>query len=1189
MPLRELVIDGFKSFAEKTTIHFNTGITGIVGPNGSGKSNITEAIRWVMGESSAKSLRGSNMKDVIFAGSEFRKPANRAEVTMIFDNKKHELSCDSDQVAISRQILRSGDSEYLINKQTVRLRDVRALFLDSGISQNSLAIISQGRVDQILNSRPEDRRSLFEEAAGVLHFKKQKEAAEGQLDKTNDNLVRINDLVKELEKRIEPLHEQSSLAKEYKFQKSGLDQKLKTLLAFEIEDLNHKKEAVQAKADKNQVLLSKLDSEVKESKSAVVAKRAEYKQLGEQRDTIQNDLLALTKKLSELNTNLQVAEQSKQFDEATKTEYRDELAELKKQIKTVQDELTAFNQKEQDLQQKQDELKRQKNKLVTQLNEDPDQLNKKLEDLRNDYIQLLQDQTSNNNQIVYLKSELKRTQDDSSYQNNDVAQQLQKASANLEQLSVQGKTLTAKRKKERAELSELKDKHEKAQADLNHLRQTVAQGRNHLQQISARYNALENIRKRHEGYYYGVRNVLNNLDEYPGVIGAVGELITFPIELEAAMTTALGGGVQDLVTESRGRARDAINRLKRNHAGRATFLPLDGLRQYRIPRSTVITLKSFKGFKGIASDLVSSEAKQDISAAITYLLGSTIIVDTIDNALQISRRIGRYRIVTMDGDVISPGGSMTGGVRNQRNNSPLQTAAEITQLKKQIKQLKSQLSEDQANLNTLVDKDDNLSAKLSKVNKNIQKINQNLGEAVLSYQNQEKEVKRLSDANKLFESHKQEREQQILKLKKQISEAENKKDELAKKGTEQKSNIKEVQERIQNFTSLNKKVQAKLSDLDPKIAVYSNKLENLLNQKQEREKKLQDNKDQINNLNAKLSTINHSGKLSSQKKSDLRKEKKQLADKRDSLQKKLNELSSKLGQFDAKINQLDQVASRNYDLRKDAAVEQEDFSVQITKYSSAINQRLDTLSSDYSLTYEAALSQAEGKNDEDNRKKLKKSVKLHRMSIADIGPVNLKSIGEYDDVKKRYDFLNGQQNDLLKARDNLKRSMVELDNEVKTRFSKTFAAVAKSFTELFPVVFGGGNAKLVLTDPDDMLNTGIEIIAQPPGKKLQRLSLLSGGERALTAITLLFAMLKVKPVPFCVLDEVEAALDDANVTRFAQFLKKYDMHTQFIVITHRRGTMEQADQLYGVVMQESGVSQVLSVSLKEIKNKNEVK
>ena len=1189
MPLTELVLDGFKSFADRTTIHFNDGITGIVGPNGSGKSNITEAIRWVMGESSAKSLRGTNMKDVIFAGSQYRKPLNKAEVTLIFDNRKRELAFDTDEVSITRNILRSGDSEFLINGQQVRMRDVRTLFLDSGISQNSLAIISQGRVDQILNSRPEQRRVIFEEAAGVLHFKQQKEAAQGQLKKTQDNLIRINDLVKELEGRLEPLHEQSSLAKEYKFQKAGLDKELKSLLAFEIEDINKRKETIQKSADKNKILLSKLDAEVKESQNAVSEKRAEYQKIRDEREKVQNELLKLSQQLSDLNANLQMAEQSRQFDDATKIEYQNQIETLKKSLVQLSAHLESLQKDQASLKKQQAVLQEKRDKLTGELSENPEELNKKLEDCRNDYIQLLQDQAAVNNQVINLNTELKRSKADTTYQSNDVGKQLSEAKAELEKLRAEGKDLTAKRKDKNAAFAEASDQSNDLNDQIRRLQQTVNDERNKLEKIEARHEALINIQKRHEGYYYGVRNVLNHLNDFPGVIGAVGELLTFPAELEAAMTTALGGGVQDLITDSRNSAKNAINQLKRSRAGRATFLPLDGLRQYTIPQSTVTTLKSFNGFKGIASELVESKTDHNITAAINYLLGSVVIVDTIENAMAISQRIGRYRIVTLDGDVVSPGGSMTGGQKNLRNNSPLQTATEINQLEKQISSLTRSFKEDQAQLKDLVDQSVKVENKLQKLHDSLQEINQTINEAAISFQNQEKEVKRLQDANTLYESRVKQRNDHIVELQKQIAEANDKQALLSKQGEEKKSQMNELQLRIKNFNNLSQRVQSELSKLDPQIAVFANKLENLAVQEKDKRNQIDNNEKQAADLKEKLTDLNQNGELSVKKNTDLKKQKEKIKQKNEQLQNKLNELSSQLGQFDAQINQLDQVASRNYDLRKDAAIEQEDYSVKIAKFNSLIDQRLETLRDDYALTFEAAIAQAEGQNDQETREKLAKSVKLHRMSLEDIGPVNLDSIQEYEDVKKRYNFLNGQQNDLLKARDDLEKSMNELDEEVKSRFKATFEAVAESFKRIFPLVFGGGKAKLELTEPNNLLETGIEIIAQPPGKKLQRLSLLSGGERALTAITLLFAMLQVNPVPFCLLDEVEAALDDANVTRFAQFLLKYNLKTQFIVITHRRGTMKQADQLYGVVMQESGISQVLSVSLKEMKKKNGVK
>lgn len=1184
MPLTELIIDGFKSFAEKTTIHFGDGISGIVGPNGSGKSNITEAIRWAMGESRAKTLRGNNMKDVIFAGSEFRKPLNSASVTLVFDNKNRQLNFDSDQVSVQRRILRSGDSDYLINNQSVRLKDVRELFLDSGISQNSLAIISQGRVDQILNSRPEDRRTIFEEAAGVLHFKEQKEAANHQLEETNNNLIRINDLVKELEQRIEPLHEQSSLAKEYKFQKTGLDKKLKTLLAFEIENLSQTRQQVQAKADQNQALLAKLDKEAKQSQQALADKRNNYQMVQSRRDSVQADLLKLTQEISNLSASLQMAEQTKQFNEATRDEYSKQILDYKKQISSLKSEIDDLNQQQEYLKQDSSQLEKQKSNLTSQLTENPDELNHKIEAKRNEYIQLLQEQTTINNKIVYLKTELNRSQEDKTIENSDLTHQLSLAEKQLVSLKANGQILQNKRQLVENKLTSSQEQLGALNDQLSSLRQLVAEQRNALQKLTARKEALGNIQNRHEGYYFGVRNVLNHLDEFQGVIGVVGELITFPRELSAAMTTALGAGVQNLVTESKISARNAINILKRKHAGRATFLPLDGLRYHQIPASTVKSLQSFPGFKGIASQLVQSNTPIDISSAINYLLGSVIIVDTIDTAMSVSNRIDRYRIVTLDGDIISPGGSMTGGARNKQNNSPLQITSEINQLDSKIKTLSVSLNGDQQKLNEILIKQESEQINLDKFKQEFQDLNQELKEAALSFQSQEKEVNRLRDANSLYLSRKKELELHLNDLTLQLEVAQEKQIELGEQIEQEKNNLANLQNRLDNFSKLNQEVQDELSMLNPKIAVYKNKLENIHSSKKDKQLDLNQVKAQLESLQQKLDDLSENKEASNLNKKEIAEKQAHAAKKQAKLEKELSELSAKLGQFDAQIQQLDQVANRNYDLRKDAAQEQESFSIEITKINSSMNQKLGVLSSDYALTFEAALSQAEGENTPENRQELQRAVRLHKMSLEDIGPVNLDAIEEYENVKQRYDFLNGQQEDLLTARRDLEESMQALDGEVEQRFSKTFEKISENFSKIFPIVFGGGNAKLVLTEPDNMLETGIEIIAQPPGKKLQRLSLLSGGERALTAITLLFAMLEINPVPFCVLDEVEAALDDANVARFARFLQKYDMHTQFIVITHRRGTMLEADQLFGVVMQELGVSKVVSVSLEDIKD-----
>lgn len=1182
MPLQQLVLNGFKSFADKTTIRFNNGITGIVGPNGSGKSNITEAIRWVMGEGSAKSLRGENMKDVIFAGSQMRAPMNHAEVELVFDNRDHQLASDNDEVVVTRKILRNGESDYLLNHHPVRLKDVRTLFIESGMSSDSLGIISQGKVDEILNSKPQQRRGIFEEAAGVLHFKQQKEIALKQLDKTNANLIRINDLVKELEGRIEPLHEQSSLAKEYKFQKEQLDHKLKQLLGLEIESLNEEKKAVAKKAAANQGILNKLDDEVKQSQADLEEKRKQSNERHAEKDEKQQDLLSLTQKIATLTTDLQMHQQSREYDVATQKEYNAQSKELKERKKRLLSQLEA---NEKDLNSQNQVLanfvKKQKN-LKQELKQGPEQLNNQLEKVRSDYIQTLQDQTSNNNEIVYLKNELTRSKKSNDNRQQEVEEQLGEAQKILAQLKKQGQDLVLKRKqlnetiatldRKIAEESKLKDQSEQA----------YVKARNDLQQLSAQVEGLKKIRDRHEGYYYGVKYVLNHQSDFHGIVGVIGELISFPAELEAALSTALGGGVQDLVTIDQSSARDAINLLKQTRTGRATFLPLDGLRHNEIAVSTLKSLQSIEGFKGVAADLVTSKTETDISNAISYLLGNVLVVDTIDTALRVQRRIGRYyRIVTLDGDIISPGGSMTGGTRNTRNNSPLATNAEIDKLTRQIKTGNVEFTKLQTALNELDQRLTELQTELEAKNTDLTALNQKISEQAIKYENEEKEVQRLTQLNDLQQKAQLEKKQEEAELTSRLEKEQAKKKELEEVAQTQRAKMDQLKTELTDFDEAYQKLQAELSNLNSDLAVVKNKLENITTKKSELEEQLENTNSRLKDIEEKIKALSLS--QNGQSESEIEEQVAKLSKQKKQMQEALAEINKDLGKFDAQINNLDQVATRNYNLRKNTAAEQEEYSARLGELKSQINQKLGILSEEYSLTFEAALQLSEGQNTTDLRKKLEREVHLHKMSLEDIGEVNLNSIEEYEDVKTRYDFLNGQQNDLLKARKDIEESMSKLDDEVKSRFSATFHQIERSFAKIFPIMFDGGHARLELTDPKNLLETGIEIIAQPPGKKSQKLTLLSGGERALTAITLLFAMLQVNPVPFCILDEVEAALDETNVDRFAQFLNHYDMKTQFIVITHRRGTMQKADNLYGIVMQESGISKVLSVSLNEIK------
>ena len=1183
MPLKQLILNGFKSFADKTTINYDSGITGIVGPNGSGKSNITEAIRWVMGESSAKSLRGAKMKDIIFAGSQSRPPLNKAEVSLVFDNRDRKLNFNNDQVTVTRKILRSGDNEYLINNQSVRLKDIRNLFMDVGLSHDSLAIISQGRVDQILNSQAQERRSIFEEAAGVLHFKQQKETALKQLEQTNNNLIRINDLVKELEDRVEPLHEQSSLAKEYQFAKEKLDINLKQLLALEIENLNQEKEQVVTKSTKNQNLLSKLDHEVKESKENLEKYRQEYNAWHEKKDDQQKSLLNLTQDIAQLNTDLQIKEQSSQYDAATKKEYETQKQELIKQGGKLTHSLKEYEANLANEQDRLSKLNDQKQDLANALQQNPEELNAQLEQLRTEYIDILQAQTSANNQVVYLNNELERAKQ----ANNSTPaldHELEQAKNKLTQLKEKGSDLVAQRKQVEGQLAGQDNKVNDQKEKEAILTQKLQQLETQIAQHRAQLNGLKRLQERHEGYYAGVKYVLNQSQDFNGVVGVIGELITFPNELEAAMTTALGAGVQNIVTQTRENARDAIAKLKQNHAGRATFLPLDGVRQNTIATSTINTLQTIDGFIGVAADLIKSKAKVDISRAINYLLGNVLVAQDMDTALRIQKRTGHYyRIVTLDGDIISPGGSMTGGARNRRNNSPLQTNTEINRLNQNVATLSQRVSSLKEELTKLQINSAQDNKDLQELQNSLQELKQQINEQALRYQNQERELERIKKLKQIQDAEQVARASELEELKQKLASEKQKRSDLDQKADKYKEKMAQIQATLEDLDQAYTKIQAQLSELNSQIAVVHNQISNLQAQQAQISQNLKNNQNQITDLDNKINNLGNSGK-NGKSTIEIKEEIESLTKRKNQLSTELVEANEFLGRQEAKINQLELLANRNYDLRKDAADEQEQLSVQASKLSGQIDQRLTELREDYALTYEAARSLCSQENTLEAREQLQRAVKLNKMSLEDIGPVNLNAIQEYEDVKTRYDFLHGQQDDLLTARQDIEKSMSALDENVKQRFKDTFDQIEAKFEKIFPLMFGGGKAQLVLTDPDNLLETGVDIIAQPPGKKLQGLGLLSGGERALTAITLLFAILEVNPVPFCILDEVEAALDEANVTRFAKFLSRYDTSTQFIVITHRRGTMQQADQLYGVVMQESGVSQVLSVSLKEIKD-----
>ncbi|MCH3990291.1 MAG: chromosome segregation protein SMC [Lactobacillus sp.] len=1175
MPLKQIILSGFKSFADRTVINLAPGVTGIVGPNGSGKSNITEAVRWVMGEGSAKALRGQSMQDVIFGGSVNRHGMNHASVTLVFDNQRHELAWPGSEVTITRRLLKNGDASYLINGKQVRLKDVRGLFLSGNLSAGSLAIISQGRVDQVLDSKPEARRSIFEEAAGVLHFKEQKHEAVVRLKQTNENLVRIHDLLTEVQARVEPLAQQSSAARDYQFEQAKLAKQEQALLALEIADFEQQLAKVKDAGRKSSREIAEIEAALARDKETILTLKKRQARLQDRQTTAQAENLQLTKRISGLSNKIELAKQTGDFNRASRQELSGQVSAL---TSSLQARALTIKQNEQET----GKIKAEQDKLQDELEHlqagrtDPEVVRQKLTKKRQSYLQHLDQQSKLSNQIVALQTnldQLKQQRSSADQHRQAQAEQLATELAKQKQTAADlTKQIQAKKQQLvsiNQRLAQIKQSRQTKQADLNRYAKTV-------HSLTGQLQVLQGMSKRHQGYYYGVRYVLNHLSDFTGILGAVGDLIRFDSRYEAALKTALGSGVQNLIAKDRYAARDAIKRLKADRAGRASFLPLDNLRVRKLAAPTRAMLKNVAGFIAVASELVEVQ-NSEVQPAIDYLLGTTIVVDTIASATSLSQRVHSYRIVTLDGDIISPGGLMTGGSRSKQDNSPLAVTSQLTAVNQRLQAAQAHVPGLQAQLGQLVEQTADCVASQEAVQHELQNLRQQLTAAKT---NQSLTNQRLAE---LQNAASPQVEQQ--KMQTQLRDLQTRHAALLHLLNQEKQDVAKLSQELKQAEAAWQTGQEQVASLQAKLAVIGNKLANNQRYNAQLQAAQRQEQEKLQAVQAKLAGVEEQKDTSLKEQAAAEQELKKLQEKQASLSAQLAELSTQLGKLSPQLEHAQASADEAYEHRQEAADKQEQLAVKVASLQEKQQQKLESLQSKYQISFSAVMDQLEIENTADNLQKLQRQVRLHEKTIAEIGPVNLQAIEEYQTVKERRDFLQKQEADLLTGRGNLQATMAKLDQTVAERFSNTFAKISASFAKLFPIVFGGGKAQLKLTDPDTPLTTGIEVSAQPPGKRLQELSLLSGGERALTAITLLFAILEVKPVPFCILDEVEAALDDPNVDRFGKFLHRYAAKTQFIVITHRRGTMVQADQLCGVVMQESGVSQVLTVSLQQMKDK----
>lgn len=1183
MFLKKLESVGFKSFAERITVDFVPGVTAVVGPNGSGKSNITDAIRWVLGEQSAKSLRGTKMEDIIFQGSDSRKPLNFAEVTLVLDNEDNTLPIDYHEVSVTRRVYRSGESEFYLNQQSCRLKDIVDLFMDSGLGREAFSIISQGKVEEILSSKAEERRTIFEEAAGVLKYKNRKKKAESKLSETQDNLNRVEDIIYEIEGQLEPLKEQASLAKAFITHKETLTQTEISLLHAEIVELHRKWNDDLQKI--NQLKKDELSYATSiQSESATIEKeQLNIQKLDQTIEEMQQHLLALTEELEKLTGNKNVLEERTKNVTENKRKVAEDLESLKVDIANQASVCQKDEEQLADLQADRKETERELLDYQSQLSLRIEDIEEQIEKLKSEYIERLNEQAAHRNEQQTIENQLSQLdQRENQHQSklNDQHKRRDDLLAQLDHLKVERDKLEKIVQKNDHEVKHKLGVLEEAESERQAMQNKLLKGYQVLEKLKSRKEMLEEMKEDFQGFFHGVKSVLMARDKgrINGIHGAVIELTQVPEPYVSALETALGGQAQHIVVDDDKAARQAIHWLKQTNNGRATFLPLKTMRSKKVTEALMARIKNHDGFVGIASSLVQTE--QRFQVIIDHLLGNTIIAKTLKDANDIATLVERrFRVVTLDGDVVNPGGSMAGGARKKTNQSlftrerDLQEATDkLNESNQRIKQFeqalaakKNQISEYEA---TVTDLNNKIKLDQDKLNK----IEAKLAESQVDLRHYDQHLRIYSqDKQQLDQDRKQLRGQQQEKVQALA--------DIKVKITTLQEQIEHLTQKKTNNEKDKESLRVKYHELEVRLAQQTTQIENQTDKTAASRKRL----DELMSKQTKLTEqMNDWLELerSQQNVSEINQE---ISEKQAEKQKTLDLIQSYRNQ---RLNLTTGLKDKEAHLKtiqnqRQALIEKiQNLEVKANRLDVELDTRLNHLESEYEMSFEKAKElYPKAENLEQTRQK----VKLLKRTIADLGTVNLGAIDEYERIAERYQFLNDQQADLIEAKDTLFQIIYEMDEEMERRFEQTFSQIKKEFAYVFTELFGGGHAALTLTEPDNLLTTGVDIKAQPPGKKAQQLALLSGGERALTAIALLFAILRVRPVPFCVLDEVEAALDEANVNRFANYLKQYSRHTQFIVITHRKGTMEGADVLYGVTMQESGVSRFVSVKLEETK------
>ncbi|NJD01306.1 MAG: chromosome segregation protein SMC [Ruminiclostridium sp.] len=1187
MYLKRLDIQGFKSFAERISLDFNSGITSVVGPNGSGKSNIADAIRWVLGEQSIKTLRGSKMEDVIFSGTEHRKPLGFAEVSITIDNSDLKLPIDFGEVSIARRIYRSGESEYLLNKAQCRLKDVTELLLDTGLGKDGYSVIGQGRVDEILSNRSEDRRHIFEEASGIMKYKLRKQEAERKLELTKQNLCRINDIITELGTQLEPLKEQSETARKF----LDLRENLKVLeVNVYLENLAKFREKLDEYKEQNNIIKNNIDAEnlsLNEITSANKQKTDMLKDLEEKLDVAKQQFYNLEGTLERCNSEIKLNNEKisnltrniSRLDEEI-AEFGNKITGLDKEESSKQGKLGYLEKQLKDYSSKLLEYEGQMEELLKTLKENE----RHIENLKSGIMDKLDVQSDKKIQINNVKTHIEglikrqKTIDNEIYQHvveND------RETMKKEDLSESIRHASEEIKKQKTRLQELVNERNETDKVLSELKIKENKLKSGIQFKASRHKLLCEMEQNLEGYNRSVRQILQACHESPdfgrGIHGAIAQLVKVDRKYETAIEMTLGSVLQNIVTSTEDEAKKAIDYLKANKLGRATFLPINSVNGKSFEPGLLAGISQQPGFCGVASELVGYDER--FKGIILSFLGKVVVTENLDNAISMARKYSySFRIVTLDGDIMSTGGSMSGGSLESRSSGILSRNREITELGQELESLRIEDKELEKDIKQLIESIDEVNREITGVEGDI-KNNELVKIRDESHLLQVEENIRKNSAK--MEMIKQERQQlgrQQAETGKELEKYERELSAMEAEIHESKRIVAEYQEKHKEDQTVREALHTDIMDFkisvnsilesiegvkesSGRIAAEREALQKSINRKNNEKVK---NLDEIKDLNAANEGMNNIIKRHDEEKAGRTFEIDRITEERKILEEDLYDIVNKINEINKSILLLQEELNR--------------LEVKNAKLESDMEAMQNRMWDEYELTYSSALQL---KKEIGSITQAQKKINELRNQIRELGPVNVAAIDEYVKTRERLEFMSLQRNDMEQAAEKLQRVIYEMTSIMKKQFLEQFRLINDNFGIVFKELFSGGRAQLILTDQENVLESGIEIEVQPPGKKLQNMMLLSGGERAFTAIALLFAILRLKPAPFCILDEIEAALDDANVYRFSEYLRKYSIQTQFIMVTHRKGTMEGSDMLYGVTMQEHGVSRIVSMKMGE--------